>query len=46
MVGDVDTHDGIASRLCAYSGANVVSVEYRTRAGITRTPYSWKRACS
>ncbi len=29
MVGDVDTHDGIASRLCAYSGANVVSVEYQ-----------------
>lgn len=29
MVGDVDTHDGIASRLCAYGGANVVSVEYQ-----------------
>ena len=29
MVGGVDTHDGIASRLCVYSGANVVSVEYK-----------------
>ncbi len=29
VVGDIETHDGIASRLCAFSGANVVSVEYR-----------------
>lgn len=29
MLGDVETHDGIASRLCSFSGANVVSVEYR-----------------
>ncbi|MDX9871603.1 MAG: alpha/beta hydrolase fold domain-containing protein [Clostridia bacterium] len=29
IVGGLDSHDGIVSRLCLYSGANVVAVDYK-----------------